>query len=442
MLHLLWLLALPFAVIMLILPGSLFIKIMGLAAVALLGVWASVLFFQKRKQEGIIQHMQKASNVFKENNQNQQRISGQEISKLKEIIESSKKQLEEAGKFERVLNEQPVGLILADCEGKIFFANPGMENITGWTVKDILGKDWNKIFNSSGNDIAARIESCLADQDKAEKEQETIVAKDGRDITVNSRLWKYDSGKNLGWVFMPTSPTVDFNKLRDEFVTNISHELRTPLTVIKGYSEILYDEAKKSDQQNAELVKVVLDESERLASILDSILNFRYASSGQIGLRKEKVDVLHLLNMVVKDLGHKAQKKKVKIIKKFPESVSPAKGDINALRFAFSQILDNAIKFTNEGGSVTVETGGWRLEEGLWKMEINFIDTGAGISAQDLPHIFDKFYRTDQKVHTLQGTGIGLSLCKEIIETNGGSIAVESIVDRGSHFSVSLPMSD
>ncbi|HAD81918.1 TPA: hypothetical protein DCG35_05510 [Candidatus Edwardsbacteria bacterium] len=75
-------------------------------------------------------------------------------------------------------------------------------------------------------------------------------------------------------------------------------------------------------------------------------------------------------------------------------------------------------------------------------MEINFIDTGVGISAQDLPHIFEKFYRTDQKVHTLQGTGIGLSLCKEIIETNGGSIAVESIVDKGSHFSVSLPMSD
>ena len=442
MLHHLWLLSLPFAALTLFLPGSLFLKISALIAAALLGGWGLALFSRQKKYLNTLQQAQKECASLRENTQTQQRISGQEMSKLKEIIGSSKKQLEEAGKFEKVLNEQPIGLILADYEGKILFANPGMENITGWTVKDILGKDWNKVFKNSGNDMFAKIVSCLADQDKAEREQETIVAKDGKDITVNSRLWKYDSGKNLGWVFMPTSPAVDFNKLRDEFVTNISHELRTPLTVIKGYSEILYDEAKKTDQQNAELIKVVLDESERLASILDSILNFRYASSGQIGLRKEKVDVLHLLNMVVNDLSHKAQKKNIKIIKKFPESVSPAKGDINALRFAFSQILDNAVKFTNEGGSVTVETGGWRLEEGLWKMEINFIDTGVGIPAQDLPHIFEKFYRTDQKVHTLHGTGIGLSLCKEILETNGGSIAVESIVDKGSHFSVSLPMSD
>ena len=442
MLHLLWLLSLPFAAMMLFLPGSLLLKISAFSAASLLGGWGLILFSRQKKQLYALQQAQRECDALKENIQNQQRISGQEVSKLKEIVGSSKKQLEEASKYEQVLNQQPIGLILADYEGSILFANPGMEDITGWTAKDILGKNWNRVFKNSGNDITAKIESCLADQDKAEKEQETIVAKDGKDITINSRLWKYDSGKNLGWVFMPTSPAVDFNKLRDEFVTNISHELRTPLTVIKGYAEILYDEAKKTDQQNAELTKVVLDESERLANILDSILNFRYASSGQIGLRKEKVDVLGLLNTVVNDLSHKAQKKNIKIIKKFPESVSPAKGDINALRFAFSQILDNAVKFTNEGGSVTVETGGWRLEGGLWKMEINFIDTGVGISAQDLPHIFEKFYRTDQKVHTLQGTGIGLSLCKEIIETNGGSIAVESIVDKGSHFSVSLPMSD
>ncbi len=442
MLHLLWLLALPFLAVMLFLPGSLFIKLAGLLSTLLLSVWGGALASRQKKLLDDIQRMQRDNSTLKEGGQNQLRINSQENSRLKELIEASRKQLDEAGKFQTIVNDQPVGLVLSDYQGKVFYANPGTENITGWAFKDISGKDWNQVFKNSGNDNSARIEGCLAGQDRAEKEQETIIAKDGRSVTVNSRLWKYDSGKKLGWVFMPASPAVDYNKLRDEFVTNISHELRTPLTVIKGYAEILYDEARKVDQQNAELVKVVLDESERLANILDSILNFRYASSGQIGLKKEKVDILQLLNAVVNDLSHKASKKGVNIVKKFPESVSPAKGDFNALRFAFSQILDNAVKFTNEGGSITIETGGWRLEEGLWKMEINFIDTGVGISAQDLPHIFEKFYRTDQKVHTLQGTGIGLSLCKEIIETNGGRVAVESIVGKGSHFSVSLPMSD
>jgi len=442
MLHLMWLLSLPFAVILLFMPGSLTVKIFALIAASLLGTWGLILFLKQKKLLEAIQKAQKENVLLKENSQNQQRINGQENVKLKEIIESSKRQIEEANKYQQILNEQPTGLVLSDYEGRIYFANSGVENITGWASKDIQGKNWNSIFKKQGTDQNSRLESCLNGQNTAEKEQEIIITKDGRDITVNSRFWKFDSGKKLGWVFMTTSPAVDYNKLRDEFVTNISHELRTPLTVIKGYTEILYDEAKKSDQQNAELVKVVMDESERLANILDSILNFRYASSGQIGLRKEKVDILHLLNTVANDLSAKAKKKNISLIKKLPESVSPAKGDINALRFAFSQILDNAIKFTNDGGTVTIETGGWRLEEGLWKMEINFIDTGVGIAAQDLPHIFEKFYRTDQKVHTLQGTGIGLSLCKEIIETNGGSISVESIVGKGSHFSVSLPMSD
>lgn len=442
MLHLMWLLSLPFVAVLLFLPGSVLIKTCALVAAALLGGWGLILSVKQRGFVEAARKMQKDNSLLRENSQNQQRISSQETVKLKEIIENSKKQIEEISKFQHILNDLPTGLVLADYEGNIFYANPGIEAITGCSFRDIQGKNWNSVFRKTGQDQNSRIESVLNGRERAEKEQDSIVAKDGSEIAVNSRFWKFDSGKKQGWLFMTTSPAVDYNKLRDEFVTNISHELRTPLTVIKGYAEILYDEAKKSDQQNAELVKVVLDESERLAGILDSILNFRYASSGQIGLRKEKVDILQLLNTVVSDLNHKAQKKKINVVKKFPESVSPAKGDINALRFAFSQILDNAIKFTGEGGIVTLETGGWRLEDGLWKMEINFIDTGVGISAQDLPHIFEKFYRTDQKVHTLQGTGIGLSLCKEIIETNGGSISVESIVGKGSHFSVSLPMSD
>lgn len=442
MLNLLWLLSLPFAVIMYFIPGSLSAKLMGLTAFVFLGSWGIVLAIKLKKQENELLQAKNENASLKDNVQNQQKTNNQEYIKLKEKFENAKKQLDEASKFQEIVNSQPIAVLIAEPAGKIYYASPGVEIITGWPAKDTLGKDWNAIFKSAGAAASDRIESYLRNESKAEKEHDTIIAKDGREITVNSRFWKYEAGKKIGWVFMATSPAVDYNKLRDEFVTNISHELRTPLTVIKGYAEILYDEAKSKDNQTAELMKVVLDESERLANILDSIINFRHASSGQIGLKQEKIDVLVLLNTVVNDLHRKAENKKIKIISKLPESISPAKGDFNALRFAFSQILDNAVKFTNEGGTITVETGGWRLEDSLWKMEINFIDTGVGISSQDLPHIFEKFYRTDQKVHTLQGTGIGLSLCKEIVETNGGSISVTSTAGMGSIFSVTLPMSD
>jgi len=163
---------------------------------------------------------------------------------------------------------------------------------------------------------------------------------------------------------------------------------------------------------------------------------------GQIGLRHENVDIVKLLNLVAADMEPAAVAKGVKLVRKIPESLSPCKGDFTALRFAFSHILDNAIKFTPEGGTVTVETGGWRLEDALWKLEVHITDTGVGISPNDLPHIFDRFYRTDQKVHTKQGTGIGLSVVKEIVQTHSGTISVESELRKGSRFTVRLPMTD
>lgn len=416
--------------------------LLPLATALGLGAWALALRARNRGLELDKRRLQTENGSLKEVLQNTQRQASQEMSKSRETLESGKKQLAEIERYRQLVGQLPVGLVLADSQGIVLFINLEAEVITGWAAEDVIGKNWSTVFKSQsiGND--GLIESHLKGRDRADRDQEVLVGKDGRDLTVSSRLWRYDSGQKLGWAFMAASPAVDYNKLRDEFVTNISHELRTPLTVIKGYAEILYDEAQRTGQQNAELVKVVMDECERLANILDNILNFQSASSGQIGLKNEKIDLLKLLNAVINDIKPRADKKNIAIIKKFPESISPAKGDFNALRFAFSQILDNAVKFTNPGGSVRVETGGWRLEQGLWKVEINFTDTGVGISAEDLPHIFEKFYRTDQKVHTLQGTGIGLSLCKEIIETNGGSISVESIVGSGSHFSVNLPMSE
>ena len=246
------------------------------------------------------------------------------------------------------------------------------------------------------------------------------------------------SDGGIGWMFIPKSQAVDYNRLRDEFVTNISHELRTPLTVIRGYAEILHEEASASHEPGEEFLNVILQESDRLNGILESILNFREASSGQIGLRPEKVDILLLLNTVINDLEPKAKSKGITIARKFPEGMAPGKGDFNALRFAFNHILDNAVKFSPQGGTVTAEVGEVVLVDSVWKQEINIIDHGVGISKEDLPHIFERFYRTDQKVHTLQGTGIGLSLAKEIVETTGGSISVESTVGKGSRFTVQL----
>jgi len=203
--------------------------------------------------------------------------------------------------------------------------------------------------------------------------------------------------------------------------------------VIKGYAEILHEEAKAADSPSLEFLSVILQQSERLGGLLESILNFREASAGLIGLRQEKVDILLLIGTIVRDHEAKARAKSIAIERTVPDSMAPAMGDFNALRFAFDHILDNAIKFSPPGSTVRIEAGDLRLVDTAWKQEIRIIDKGPGIAPQDLPHIY-------QKVHTQVGTGIGLSSAKEIIENVGGDILVESFPGKGSTFTVQIPI--
>ncbi|MDI6739852.1 MAG: ATP-binding protein, partial [Candidatus Edwardsbacteria bacterium] len=344
--------------------------------------------------------------------------------------------------LDQIVNNLPAGLLVSGPDGMIVWANAGVERLTGWSPKEIAGQNWNQVFKDPLGSAADTRETKLAGKNTADIEQDKIYSRAGQEINASSYLWRFAQSERIGWLFVAKAQAVDYNRLRDEFVTNISHELRTPLTVIKGYAEILCEEAKAADNPSQEFLNVILQQSERLNGLLESILNFRDASAGMIGLRQEKVNVLLLINTVVNDLEPKARAKDIAILWNVPESMAPAKGDFNALRFVFDHILDNAVKFSPPGSTVLVEVGDLKLVDTAWKQEIRIIDNGPGIASQDLPHIFEKFYRSDQKVHTLVGTGIGLSSAREIIENVGGNIIVESESGKGSTFTVQIPIAE
>ncbi|MEW6685141.1 MAG: ATP-binding protein [Candidatus Edwardsbacteria bacterium] len=366
-----------------------------------------------------------------------------------------KQQLTETEEAKRLqfLKEIPEGLFIVDRERKIFLFNKMAEQITGWKESEVLGKYCGEIFKSK-NELGESVCEGECPLVQAMEKGETIVHKNNtillnnsRELPVSSKTAPfYDSSGQLKGalcLFTDISERKKSERLRDEFVTNVSHELRTPLTVIKGYAEILTEELKgEMGTQMSEFAKVINEQCERLERILEGILSFKEAQAWQIGLRRENVNIIELLQENILAFEPRAAKKKIAIISKLPESLSPVRGDCLALRFVFDQLLDNAIKFTPEGGKVMIETGGVKLEDTVWKMEISVIDTGMGIASEDIPHIFERFYRSEQKVHTLHGTGIGLSMVKEIVETHGGTIAVESELGRGSKFIVRLPMGE
>jgi PAS domain S-box-containing protein len=441
MLPWLGILALPLAIALAVLPGPALTKAAGLAAAALLGAWGAALAVLRSRDVDRIANLQKNLKSVRESGQSQLWNTAQELTRLKESSAEARRSLEsQLAQLDQIVNNLPAGVIVAGPDGAIAWANAAVERLTGWSTREIAGQNWNQVFRDPLGGKAGGREAMLADRNAAEIDQDKLYCRAGQELNISSVLWRFAQGDRIGWLFTARTQAVDYNKLRDEFVTNISHELRTPLTVIKGYAEILQEEARAANSPSLEFLSVILQQSERLNGLLESILNFREASTGLIGLRQEKVDVLKLVDAIIRDQEPKARAKGIAIARSLPDSMAPAKGDFNALRFAFAHILDNAVKFSPAGSTVRVEAGDLRLVDTAWKQEIRIIDRGPGISAQDLPHIFEKFYRTDQKVHTLVGTGIGLSSAREIIENVGGAILVESEPGKGSTFTVQIPI--
>ena len=444
MLSWLWLLAIPFLAGIFLASQPLVLKIAGGGGMLLLFGWGAWLYLSLNRQRSRSERSLEELAQLKEEN-GRQKNQALESARQKEKLEESRKDLERRlQELRTVWDSLPSGVILiSKPENKVLSVNPEAERISGYRAVELVGRSWEQTLTGPQNASQEhpRIQA-LKDKNLAELDQDKIILKDGTELEVQSRIWSLPGGNRVGWMFHPKNQAMDYNKLREEFITNISHELRTPLTVIKGYAEILYEDAKSAGHEQADLMKVIVDEGDRLAGLLDSIINFKQASSGMLGLRQEKVDIVALLNTVIHDIEPKSVKKAIKVAKKLPATLAPSRGDFNALRFAFSNILDNAVKFNTQGGSITVEAGGWRLEDGMWKMQVHISDTGSGIAPEVMPHIFEKFYRTDQKVHTIQGTGIGLSLTKEILETHGGNISVESSVGKGTKVTVSLLMSE
>jgi two-component system, OmpR family, phosphate regulon sensor histidine kinase PhoR len=358
---------------------------------------------------------------------------------------------EERSQQQDILRHMPEGLVMTDPDLRIAFINLAAERIIGLPAAQVEGQPfWEvvKLREEEGKALGeANCPLTVALERKAplSRENDILSTSYGSEIPVAASiapiLGPEEKPTGVIYLFRDISQAKQVDRLRDEFVTNVSHELRTPLTVIKGYIELLMEEFGDTFMPSQkDFLKVINEEADRLAKLIDGILEFSQAKTGEVGLRQEQFNLLEVLQDSITFYTPPAVKKEIQLLRKLPPDLSPIKGDRNAIRFALDQLMDNAIKFTPEKGTVTVEVGGWKLEEGVWKVELSIQDSGMGIPPDALPHIFDRFYRGEQKVHTLQGTGIGLSIVKEIIELHGGTIDVQSTPSKGSKFTIRLPM--
>jgi len=239
--------------------------------------------------------------------------------------------------------------------------------------------------------------------------------------------------KGLALAFNQMAKQVRLSQQRlREFLADVSHELRSPLTSIRGFAQAMVDGTAKDSEAQSRAARIIEDESKRMIRLVDELLELSKIESGQIQMLWEPVDVKALLEHCEQIFEMRAEEKGLRLKTDVEPSVSVV-GDIDRLEQVFSNLLDNAIRHTPTGGEVTFSARACGDH-----VEITVADTGPGISPEELPHVFERFYQADASA-TRAGTGLGLAIVREVVRAHGGDIEARSVLGEGTQFIVRLP---
>jgi len=242
--------------------------------------------------------------------------------------------------------------------------------------------------------------------------------------------------------YMCRQVSISHRTLRD-FLANVSHDLRTPLTSVQGFSQAMMDGTIKSPQEFAEAAQIINDEAARMRRLVEDLLLLSKIESGQLPINREEVDLRELLRAIVKRAGPQAQQAGIELALQ-ADSTARIEGDEGRLEEVFRNLLDNALRHTPRGGSVTVRlaVGGYARgssrERGV-DCTIEVHNTGSYIPPEDQARIFERFYQVDKsRARNGDGSGLGLAIASEIVHAHGGAIGVKSDPEAGTTFTVTL----
>jgi two-component system phosphate regulon sensor histidine kinase PhoR len=336
-------------------------------------------------------------------------------------------------KLEAVLSSMVEGVILTDDKGTILIANPSSRKMFFMDVGPEGRTPLEVIRNSSVQEIVDRI---LRQGQRVAVEEIQLNKPDEKSLKVSAAaVMKEGVLAGALLVFHDITELRRLERIRQDFVANVSHELRTPLSSIKGYSETLIDMGDSGPKEKKEFLEIIYRESDRLAKLIDDLLDLSKIESGKMGQVFLPVDAGQIIRRAAGVLDKLAQKKSIKMQLDIPGGLPKALADENRLSQVLLNLLDNAVKYTPDGGSVSVKA----FENGK-SIQIDVSDTGVGIPENDLPRIFERFYRVDKaRSRELGGTGLGLSIVKHIVQAHGGQVWVRSEPGRGSTFSFIIP---
>jgi len=336
---------------------------------------------------------------------------------------------QEKGKLKDIISSISEGIVAFDTAHKLISVNNALAEIMNRPqpyLVEAVEKDLNKL------EIEAQLTRIMIDKNPSQ------VIKDwlGKKLRFTFSPIVDNTGKVTGSVALvqDISKSERLEQLRRDFVANVSHEFRTPLTVIRGSVEALVDGIVENSDDIKRYHHRILSETRSLERLVGDLMELSRLQSGKITINKDRIHISSLIRDVIKSLQTIADKKGIKIKYQSEQDLPPFPGDYDRMRQLFVIFLDNAVKYSPDNTLVWVES---RIIENN-TLSIIFRDQGYGIAADELPYIWDRFYKVDKAREGL-GTGLGLAIAKHLLELHEGKATVQSELGKGTEIEIKLP---
>ena len=315
-------------------------------------------------------------------------------------------------------------LFICDADARILYANP--------PARRLFGNGTPEGQTLLATTLSVDLEGLLTAAGERARRAEIVFAYPHEWIGIAS-AWREPAE---GRVFVSVYEITELRRLersRRDFVANVSHELRTPMTIVRGYAETILDESPLRPETAERMLPRIVAEVDRLSRIIGDLLTLSVSESGTA--RKEPCDLAEIVLSVVERLEAKAREKGLKVEYEGPERL-PARANPAQIGQVALNLVDNALNYTAQG---TVRV---RLAHEGDRAILTVQDSGMGIATEHVERVFERFYRVDRgRSRATGGTGLGLSIVRHIIEAHGGTVGLESALNRGSTFRVELPLS-
>jgi PAS domain S-box-containing protein len=346
------------------------------------------------------------------------------------------------------LSSMTDGVIAVNTEKRIILFNKVAEYLTKWRFEEVQGRPVDEILHlvdeKTGKSTESPIDKVL---DSGNMESGTpmfigaLMARDGGKCPVSAtaapicRNPEYFGMIGVVMALRDVSREREIDRMKTDFVSSVSHELRTPLTSIKAYTATMLRDPNMPEQSQREFLTIIDEESNRLKELIDGLLEVSRIEAGTIEIKREPVDIAAVVGQVLQTLQPLAEKSDVCLNADLGDELGKLQGDESKIQSMVTNLLNNAIKFTPKRGHVSLS-----VKRQAQELVIRVSDTSIGIPKDDLPRIFDRFYRVYRPGKQIPGTGLGLAIVKEIVNLHAGRIEVESEPDQGTTFTIYLPL--